>query len=311
MNKKDITTTEVVEENKKKLPKPYLLTRISASFLDFLLAVLLFVGFEAALYFSIFEPLGYHQYIDQSQQVLEASHLYVNDANQGYLTITQAYDSEKTPEENYDVPIVYYYSTDERATFDNRLNRYYNSKIASGYFIEESEGVFTRKSDISDETVRIFFVSAYDDAVDFLESDPAYTEGVQKSFYIVIFTSLFSATLAMGVIHLLIPLLLKNGQTPFKLVFKLALADARDDTRVKRKQIVYRFLILLFFNIWVPILLFGRFTFFTLIPIFVSIIMMSLTKSFCGPHDYVAKTYVVSNRDITIPEVKPEVELIQ
>ncbi|MFA5763019.1 MAG: RDD family protein [Bacilli bacterium] len=302
MTNSENTTTEIVEKPKKNLPKPYLLTRISASFLDFLLIIFLFVGFEAALYFSIFEPLGYHRLMDESQQVLRDSHLYIFDEMRGFLSITEAYDENLTPEENYDIPITFFYTNDARAIENNLLEDYSSSKIASGYFVEVSEGVFERTSEATDVLVKTFFVSAYDEAVDFLEEDPVYVNGVEKTFYIVIFTVLFSATLAVSVIQLLIPLLMKNGQTPFKLAFKLCLADARDDTRVKRKQLVIRFVILLSFNIWVPILLFARFSYFTLIPIFVSLVIMSVTKRFSGPHDYVANTYIVSSRDIVIPE---------
>lgn len=304
-------TIEIVETPKKNLPKPYLLTRIAASFLDFLLACLLFVGFEAALYFTIFEPLGYHQLMGESQAVLQDSHLYVLDDDSGLLTITEAYDESLSPEENYDVPLTFYYTNDVRAIADNRLARYHNSKLVSGYFVEESEGVFVRTDGADDAEVKTFFAGAYDDAVTFLETDPVYLNGVEKTFYIVIFTSLFSATLGMAIIFLLIPLLMKNGQTPFKLVFKLCLADARDDTRVKKGQVAIRFVILLLFNIWVPILLFARFSYFTLIPIFISIVLMSLTKTFSGPHDYVARTYIVSNRDIVIPERSTPKELNQ
>ena len=304
-------TIEIVETPKKNLPKPYLLTRIAASFLDFLLACLLFAGIEAALYFTIFEPLGYHQLMNESQAVLQDSHLYVLDDDKGLLTITEAYDENLSPEENYDVPLTYYYTNDVRAIADNRLVRYHNSKLVSGYFIEESEGVFVRADGADDAEVKAFFVGAYDDAVTFLEADPVYLNGVEKTFYIVIFTSLFSATLGMAIIFLRTPLLNKYGQTPYKLVYKLCLAEARDDTRVKKGQLFIRFIILLSFNIWVPILLFARFSYFTLIPIFISIVLMSLTKTFSGPHDYVARTYIVSNRDIVIPEGSTPKELNQ
>lgn len=293
---------EIVEKPKKNLPKPYLLTRISASFLDFLLAVLLFVGLETTLYYTLFGPLGYHHLMDESQEVLRESGLYIFDEEKGFLTITEAYNEELTPEENYNVPITNYYTYDQRAIDDNLLNRYLASKEASSYFVEESEGVYVRAPGVEDETIKPFFVSAYNDAIKFLENDPVYVNGLEKTFYIFIFTSLFSATVAVGVVQLLIPLLMKNGQTPFKLAFKLCLADARDDTRVKKKQLIARFVVLLLFNIWVPILLFARFSYFTLIPIFVTIVLMSLTKTFSAPHDYAASTYIVSNRDIVIPD---------
>ncbi|MFA5421749.1 MAG: RDD family protein [Bacilli bacterium] len=308
MNKKEYIPPAVVEKPEKKLPKPYLITRIGASFLDFLMIFIIFAGFEALTYFTLFEPLGYHALIDEAHQVLSDSHLYSYDSAKGYSTITEAYNEDLTPEENYDVPIVYYYSQDARALQNDRLALYYNEKTTSTYFVEESEGIFARAGNATDDEIRTFLASEYDKAIAFLEDDPVYLNGIQKSFYIVIFSVLINATLATGIIHLLIPMLMKNGQTPFKLVFKLALVDNRDETRAKRWQIVVRFSILISFNIWIPILLFAKFTYFTLIPVFATIIMMSLTKTYSGPHDYFSKTYIVSSRDITIPESQSIIE---
>ncbi|MFA5481039.1 MAG: hypothetical protein WC282_01460 [Bacilli bacterium] len=51
-----------------------------------------------------------------------------------------------------------------------------------------------------------------------------------------------------------------------------------------------------------PILLYGRFAQLILIPNLITLIMMTVTKSFSGPHDYFSKTYVAANKDLMIPE---------
>lgn len=288
--------------------KPYLLTRMGAALLDFLLIFILFALIETTFYFTIFTPLGYHESIDETRAILLDSHLYVEGEYNKILTITETYNEELTLEENYDVPIVYYYTNDDRAVRSGRLDSYYISKENSGYFDRLENDVFTRKEGVSEEKFEAFFVSSYEKAVAFLEDDPAYLRGVQRSFYIVLFTSLGSITIASLLIHLLVPMISKHGQTPFKFVFKICLIDARDETQVKKWQILVRFFILIFFNIWVPVIIYARFVYATTVPLIVSAITLFVTRTNSSPHDFIAKTYVVSKRDVHIPKTRvPEV----
>jgi len=284
------------------LKKPYLLTRMFSALLDFLLVVILFAGIEAALYYTAFDWFGYTRMMNEAHEVLADSHLYTYQDGKGYLPLNETYNKEISPDENYDIPLTYYYTNDSRAISDNLFSKYNSAKITSGYFQLNEESNTIVRIETDDVKVKVFYEAELGKATSFLERDPGYYKSVQGTYYIVIFTCLFSVTLGAAVIYLLIPLLRKDGETPFQMVFKICLVDGRDDTRVKRKQIVIRFAILILFNIWIPILLYANFTYFTLVPNLITLIMMSVTRSFSGPHDYVSHTYVATKRDIEIPE---------
>lgn len=288
------------------LKKPYLLTRMFSSFLDFILVILIFAGIEAALYYTAFDMFGYSRMMNEAHTVLTDSHLYTFQEGKGYIPLTETYNKEMSPDDNYDIPITYYYTNDSRAISDNLFSKYNTAKLTSGYFQLNEENNQIIRTETDDAKVRVFYELEFSKAASFLEKDPVYYRAVQGTYYIVIFTCLFSVTLASSIIYLFIPLLRKDGETPFQIVFKICLVDGRNDTKVKRKQIVIRFVVLVLFNIWIPFLLYVEFTYFTLIPNLITLIMISVTKSFSGPHDYVSHTYVATKRDIEIPEIRPD-----
>ncbi|MFA5235400.1 MAG: RDD family protein [Bacilli bacterium] len=293
------TPADVVKP--RSLPKPSLLTRMFVALVDFLLVAALFAGIETALYHTAFEWFGYHTRVDEIHQLMDDSHLYVENDTNGYLTLTEAYVEETDPEGHYDPGIVYFYGHDARALSAGRLQFYYQTKLDSGYFeLDEGPNPVALDS-VSDEDLLEFFKDAYDSALDFFEDNPIYVSDMRATFYIVVFTSLFSLTLGAAIVYLLVPLVSKKGSTPVQLLFKLGLADARDDTRVKNHQVVLRFLVLLLFNLWLPILLYVEFAYFTLVPNFVTLIMISIVSGFRGPHDLASKTYVIAYKDIEIP----------
>jgi len=307
MNEIDVTPNSSEPKPKPKgrqLPKPYLLTRMGAALFDLVIATVLFGALQSGVYYGFYGPLGYHDALDGAQQVLSDSGLYVYDAQRGYLTITEVYDDTKSATENYDGPITAYYTTDLRAQQENKLDSYYAAKVASGFFELGIDEIPVLLDDVSDNSLKSFFGIEYGKAIVFLEQDPIYASGVRTTFFITLFSSLITITIATATVYLLVPMLRRNGQTPMQIVFKLGLADASSDTRVKRNQILIRFAILLLFNVWLPILLYARFAYFTLVPIFITLILMTITKASRGPHDFASNTYVVSLKDIVIPEKK-------
>lgn len=299
-----------VKNEGRKLPKPYLLTRMSAALFDFIIVVALFALFQTLMVVGLYQPLGYYTALDEAHVVLSDSNLYVYDHDRGYLTLTQTYDEDKTPTENYDPAITYFYTNDARAIAEDKLTEYYQAKIDSTYFNLGVDEIPVLKDGVDSDELKAFYQTEYSEAVNFLEEDPVYVAGLRRTFYITLFTALGSVTLAAGAVYLLVPLLRRNGDTPMQMLFKLCLADATSDTSVKRRQIVFRFGVLLLFNIWLPILLYARFAYFTLVPIFITLILMSVTRSYRGPHDFASGTYIVSCRDIVIPKTR-EPEIIE
>jgi hypothetical protein len=48
-----------------KLPRPYLLKRVFAALIDFVVAFILFMVLEAGEYYTVFNNLGYHTMINE------------------------------------------------------------------------------------------------------------------------------------------------------------------------------------------------------------------------------------------------------
>ncbi|HOJ44781.1 MAG TPA: RDD family protein [Bacilli bacterium] len=306
MNEFEVKQTDTIKPSGRQLPKPYLLTRMGAALFDLLIAIIIFGGLQAGVFYGLYGPLGYHQALASAQEVLSDSGLYVYDAQRGYLTITETYDDTLTPSENYDNPITTYYSNDARAIAENKLDSYYVAKIASGLFELNDEQIPELLPDVSETALKSFYGAEYGKAVVFLEQDPVYVAGIRQTFLIALFSNLVTITLSCSIVYLLVPMLRPNGQTPMQILLKIGLADASSDTRVKRGQIAIRFAILLLFNVWLPILLYARFAYFTLVPIFVTLILMTITKASRGPHDFASNTYIVSLKDMQIPQRKQQ-----
>lgn len=308
MNKKEVNIEETpkakVEERKYSLPKPKLLKRIGAAFIDFFLVLLLFIGVEAGMYYTVFNPLGYHSSIQNVHTLYDDSHLYVYSSSLGYLSLTEAYDDKKTPDENYDPYLVYYFSNDSRAIKENKLTTYKEEKLAAKtLFMLDDNNEIVRISGSDDSKAREFYKNSYDKAITFFESDPYYYQNAHRPFLIIIFTSLVSVVLSGSVFYLLIPLLRKDGETIGQIIYKIGLCNAKDDTKVKKSQIVWRFVILIALNYLVPILLYASFDYLTFVPVLITLAMISFTKSNIGPHEYFTKTYLVNKKEVEIPLV--------
>ena len=97
-------------DEKKSKARPSLLKRVASGLIDFAFAAIFAGGLFALTYFTIFPSVGYQ---DSAQFILDEyvdSGLFVYGSS-GYEQLTSHYDANKTPEENYDVPVSKYYQT--------------------------------------------------------------------------------------------------------------------------------------------------------------------------------------------------------
>ena len=285
-----------------KLPRPYLLKRVFAALIDFVIAFLLFMVLEAGEYYTVFNNIGYHTMIDDIHLMYENSHLYSYDStSRTYLELTSIYDDKKTPAENYDDNLVYYFTTDSRCLEDNKFNDYKDAKINSGYFTKDNEDNIIEKNDADKTKLKLFYETQYKNAVTYFGNNPVYKLDLNKTYYIIIYSILINIIISSTIIYLLIPILKKDGETIGYMLFKLGICDARDDTRVKKFQVFIRYFVFVTFNFLIPLFIYTKWVYFTLIPIFVTCIMVVATHSNSGLHEYISKTYVFDKKDIHIP----------
>ena len=241
---------------------------------------------------------GYNDCVEEVHQMYEDSYLYQIDANGDYI--------EYTSKDNLDEIIIKYYSTDEYAKSSNQLDNYYNEKLESTYFIKDENNKIVLKEGIEQNKIDEFYYSKYQKAIRLFDSNPIYKKLVSKITALIALTILISLTIALtilisltiatSIIYLIVPLFRKEGETPAQIINKLCIIDTRKMSTIKKWQIVVRYLILLLFNYFMPVILFVEVGYFVPLTIIISLLMICITKNNLGPHDYATQSMVILKR---------------
>lgn len=294
---------------------PYLITRMGAGLLDLFMIFLFFIVLQTAAFYTLYEPLGYHDALNTAQNVLLDSGLYIVDENNNFLTLVEeySYDEEEVDseivflEQYYDVPITKFYAENSEAITANKYDTYLSAKANSTLFILE-DGVYVVKEAAEISELKNFYELHYKSALAFLDKTPLYVINARKVFIISVFSNLGAASLSFSVFYLLIPLFSKYQQTIAQRQFKIGLIDTATSTRASRKQTLLRFIVLIAFNLWVPFLIYARFAYFTVIPVLITLVTIVATKNKQSVHEYASKTMLVSVREQSIPPRKVVIE---
>jgi hypothetical protein len=277
-----------LKEEIKNAPKPYLLKRIWAGLLDFIFIVILMLGFQTLTNLVVINSNSYNDLIYQTHQMLEQSNLYEINENGDFV--------EYSSEDDLNNVIYTYYSINSYAIENNKLNDYNNSKKESNLFDVDSLGNYVVKSNIDLESLSLFYQSEYQAAIDFFESNPSYDKLLSKISFINLMISLSAITMATAIIYLLIPLLRKEGETPAQILLKLCIVDSRDMKQIKKWQVITRYIIILLFDYFLPVILLLQNGYFVPITIIITVGMMCITKNHISPHDFATQGMVVLKR---------------
>ena len=289
------------EERRKENARPSLIKRIGVGLLDFLFAAILAGGLFAITYFTIFPALGYNEAAAKIVEAYDTSHLY-HSVNGGFVLINEDYDAAKTPEENYDVPITAYYSENERAIKDNKLDKYKETKLNSGYYELNSENEIVRKADISSDVAKAFLEQQYNNALDYLFEDPAIIDSYYKTFNCMAFSILIIVTISSSVFYIAIPLIDKRHRTLGYMIGKLIPVDSKEMGPVYWDRILLRNAIFVVFTFISPITLYfwANALTFSFIPFFANSAVLLFTRSNSGIHDFAGHVNVV-NQSLSNP----------
>ena len=277
----------------KDMARPTLLKRIGAGLLDFVFAALLAAGLFTIAYFAVFPSLGYQSAAETIINAYEESGLYeLGDGNYAQLT----YDESKTPEENYDVPLTYFYRTNTRAIQENKIEEYNNSKLDSGYYELNAENQFVRKEGVEPSEVKVFLYSEYQKAIDYLFSDPELVKAHNVAYQIMWYSLLIVIVLSSSIFYIAVPLIDKKHRSIAYMVFKIIPADSTNLGPVKWTNIVLRSFIFIVITYVSPLTLYfwlGGFT-FAFIPLFLNILLMSFTRTNSAIHDFGSRINVIN-----------------
>ena len=291
--KDEISMMEKInEQNRKeklsKLPKPFLLKRVWAGLLDIIFIVILAIGFEFVFSKTILNFSGFNSLIGETREMYLDSNLYIQSENNSYIEYQKG--------DNLDKIIIQYYENDEYAKSMDCLDKYNESKINSSLFEYDNNGNIIEKLDIEKDKLDEFYYNEYQKAIDVFDSKGYYQNLLTRISSLFILTLLLAITLATSIIYLIIPLCRKNGETPAQIINNLCIVDNKSMVDIKKRQIVIRYLVILLFNYFFPILMYVKFSYFSTITILISVIMICVTKNNIGPHDYLSQSVVILKR---------------
>lgn len=279
------------EETKYTVARVPFYKRLFAAVIDLCFFLLVSFGLLTLCYFTVFNALGYHEKISQIHQLYAESGLYVKNEAGEFLTYLDVYDENKSPMANLDEPITYFYSHDQRAILDNKLEFYNNEKIKSGFFVYDGDEIVAKEG-VKYDDIRPFLEEQFDSAVYYFKSNPIYLNNSTFTYYTLIFTILIIVVLSSSGFYLVVPLISKFGVTFGQMIFKFALIDKEKNIRASKKKVVFRYLSFATINIFAPVLLYTRVPYLSLIPLFISILWMAFNKNNFAPHDYISNTYL-------------------
>ena len=310
MNKESIAN-KVSEQPKKETQLPYLITRMGAGLLDLAMIILVFFALQLGAFHTIYYPLGYHQALNEAREILKESHLFIVAEDNSYNSIIEFYDNEMRPEDYYEPPLMNFYLTNERAQNADLFTTYEASKISSGLFVFDDEGNIVIKDMDRRENLKTFYERQVTNAINFLEKDPVYVAKSKQVFLITVFTYLIGGTFVFALFYLFVPLLNKDRATLSQLLFKIGLANTKTNTKATRKQSFIRFLILLLINLWMPLLIYARWSYFTFAPILITLILIVVTRKNQSIHCMISHTRLLSTRNQPIPVHAEIIEEVQ
>ena len=283
------------EEMKKDNARPSLIKRIGVALLDFVFTIAFAGVLFTGAYFTIFEKVGYNEASDIVLKAYSESHLYLND-NGNFKLISEYYDTTKTPEENYDVPITSFYSENERAIKDGKLETYNNLKISTGYYELDGNGNYVRTEGTTADVAKTFLEQEYNKAVDYLFEDETIINASRLSYNTIIFTLLIVLTISSIAFYIVVPLIDKKHRTFGYMIGKVMPVDSKELKPVFWEKILFRSLIFIVFTFISPVTLFywaGKIT-FSFIPFFVNTAILCFSHSNSGIHDYAVRVNIIN-----------------
>ena len=270
-----------------KIAKPSLIKRYFSAALDGVFIFIVSLLMMTLFYKTLFKPLGYYDYVQEARNVLIESNLYQQTQYDELVTIE--YDAEI-----YDQRIKDYYQNDSYALSKEKLEEYNNAKIESKLYQYNENNELVLVDNVDNNKVKEFLTQQYNNAISFLKTNSMYISNTNKSFMVVYLMLLLTLFIVTSIFYLFIPLLRKDGESLSQIIFKICLVDRRDNSTVKRWQILVRYLIILGFDYLLTMILYVYFGSFMFLPLLISIFMIGFTKTNSGPQDYLSNTYLTT-----------------
>lgn len=267
--------------------KPKLLRRICSAIIDFILLMVLGVFFSFAITPIIENTSSYKENMSIYNEYAVASGLYQFDE-----------EHEK---------IIQYQIKDEQILIDFYCNKTANEetyvtkkKESNLYDYDENTKTFTKKEETTDEQLYTFYTRMQNIGIDSYLNDyiESFDEAKKASHLLAAYNLLelsICAFLGLLIVYILIPLIFKDGISIGKLMFRLRIVSTKGNGQVRKLQLFFRGLVIIFFEMIASIYTMSMFY----VPLFlvISLIIMFVNKKQLTFHDLVCSTMVVDSEN--------------
>ena len=278
--------------------KASLNNRLAAACLDIFILMMGFILLNNFFVIPIFNLTSdYNQVYDTYVQELVDSRMYEEDENNNVIFVLDNFTLDELT--TYDEIITYNYNLEEYSTNGpSALEEFKNSKtdMMKEYFTYDQEtDTYTPNQDNESE-ILTFYSNAFNDLSSFLlvNNETLANTYSKLNFYNQI-ERFISILIVSIVLYIVIPLILKNGQTIGKKVLKVYVVECdKEGLGLSTSKLLLRegtFVV-------VEVIL-SMFTYY--IPLILSLIVLVATKNRVSLHDVVSRTMVIDTLE-DIPE---------
>lgn len=270
------------------------LKRLIADVIDFILIMILFLLFH----FCVVTPIS-NQYFHLNEknqtytQLLEDSFLYQKNEKNQWVEINNfvKIDHQETIE-NYLASIQNFYTSNHQAIQENKWIEIEELLLKNENFKQDEQQICLKEeADLMNvvETLN----PIYEQALQYFQQTQEYVKiyhDISNQIMINFFISMF---LSFFILTAIVPISRKDGVTIGKRIQQLQMVTKKDQTRVKKYQLLIRFIMVYLFQIIVPFLCGQYFEIFYTFPLMLTLILMTFSKQHLAIHDYIANTQVI------------------
>ena len=278
--------------------KASLNNRLAAACLDIFILMMGFILLNNFFVIPIFNLASdYNQVYDTYVQELVDSRMYEEDENNNVIFILDNFTLDELT--TYDEIITYNYNLEEYSTNGpSALEEFNNSKtdMMKEYFTYDQETDTYIPNEENESEILTFYSNAFNDLSSFLlvNNETLANAYSKLNFYNQI-ERFISILIVSVVLYIVIPLILKNGQTIGKKVLKVYVVECdKEGLGLSTSKLLLRegtFVV-------VEVIL-SMFTYY--IPLILSLIVLVATKNRVSLHDVVSRTMVIDTLE-DIPE---------
>lgn len=278
--------------------KASLNNRLAAACLDIFILMMGFILLNNFFVSPIFNLTSdYNQVYDTYVQELVDSRMYKEDENNNVIFVLDNFTLDELT--TYDEIITYNYNLEEYSTNGpSALEEFKNSKtdMMKEYFTYDQETDTYIPNEENESEILTFYSNAFNDLSSFLlvNNETLANAYSKLNFYNQI-ERFISILIVSVVLYIVIPLILKNGQTIGKKVLKVYVVECdKEGLGLSTSKLLLRegtFVV-------VEVIL-SMFTYY--IPLILSLIVLVATKNRVSLHDVVSRTMVIDTLE-DIPE---------